>query len=43
MRGLGRTESDLLPFDRAGWLGGDVVDDTVHPLDLVDDLVGHLS
>src|SRR5262249_47539617 len=27
----------LLPFDRAGWLGRDVVDDAVHALDLVDD------
>ncbi len=31
----------LLPLDRAGGLGGDVVDDAVDPLDLVDDPVAH--
>ena len=34
---------DLLPLDRAGGLGGDVVDDTIHPTDLVDDLVRDLG
>ena len=36
-------ENPLLPLDRGGRLGGDVVNHAVHAADLVDDFVRHVG
>ena len=33
----------LFPFDGAGGFGADVIDDSVDPMNLVDDAVGEFS